>query len=151
MADVIIQRHQEDFTMGHRRCGQAFLPLALLVPLLAFGQGETQPLQSDWLQLVKGYRDPATGVEMREIEYGDTAGTRTVTLAIPKSSMQRSTAMEEVVVVGRRPDKPQPLDISYEWLDDYDNDNYGLVIRLGKNSNWPIRLYINSAPGYINP
>ena len=52
-------------------------------------------------------------------------------------------------MIGRKPEKPEPLDISYEWLDDYDNDNYGLVIRLGKNSRWPIRLYLNSSPGFI--
>ena len=79
------------------------------------------------------------------------AGTRTVTLAIPKSAMADPADIEEVVVIGRRPEKPEPLDISFEWLDDYDSDNYGLVIRLGKDSNWPIRLYLDSAPGYISP
>ena len=130
---------------------QLLLTLALLIPLAALAQGETQPLQSDWLQLVKGYRDPASGVEMREVEYGEEAGTRTVTLAIPKSAMADPADIEEVVVIGRRPDKPEPLDISFEWLDEYDSDNYGLVIRLGKDSNWPIRLYLDSAPGYISP
>ena len=123
--------------------------LALLLPTLAAADDDQQPLQSDWLQLVKGYKDPATGVEMRDVEYGDEAGNRTVTLAIPKSAVNSPGGMEEVLVIGRRPDKPEPLDISYEWVDDYDNDNYGLVIRLGKDSNWPIRLYINSAPGYL--
>jgi hypothetical protein len=137
--------------MRYSGCRQVLVTLALFMPLLAWAQSEPQPLQSDWLQLVKGYRDPATGVEMKDVEYGDTAGTRTVTLAIPKSAMNNPDDIEEVVVVGRRPEKPEPLDISFEWLDDYDNDNYGLVIRLGKNSNWPIRLYIDSAPGYINP
>ncbi len=130
---------------------QLLLTLALLIPLATLAQGEAQPLQSDWLQLVKGYRDPASGVEMREVEYGEEAGTRTVTLAIPKSAMADPADIEEVVVIGRRPDKPEPLDISFEWLDDYDSDNYGLVIRLGKDSNWPIRLYLDSAPGYISP
>ncbi len=130
---------------------QLLLTLALLIPLATLAQGEAQPLQSDWLQLVKGYRDPASGVEMREVEYGEEAGTRTVTLAIPKSAMADPADIEEVVVIGRRPDKPEPLDISFEWLDDYDSDNYGLVIRLGKDSNWPIRLYLDSAPGFISP
>ena len=71
-------------------------------------------------------------------------------LSIPKSSINKPSEIEEVVVYGRRPEKPEPLDITYEWLDDYDNDNYGLVIRLGKDSNWPIRLYIDSSPGYIH-
>ena len=130
-------------------CRRALLGLLLVFPLAVLAQEVSQPLQSDWLQLVKGYRDQATGVEMRDVEYGDEAGVRTVTLAIPKSSMSDPDTIEEVVVVGRRPAKPEPLDITYEWLDDYENDNYGLVIRLGKNSNWPIRLYLDSAPGYM--
>ena len=136
--------------MRYTGCRQALLTLALFIPMLVLAQDDPQPLQSDWLQLVKGYRDPATGVEMRDVEYGRAAGVRTVTLSIPKSSMQNPDAIEEVVVIGRRPEKPEPLDISYEWVDDIDNDNYGLLIRLGKNSNWPIRLYIDSAPGFIN-
>ena len=136
--------------MRYPFCRQALATLALSIPLLVLAQGDSQPLESDWLQLVKGYRDPATGVEMLDVEYGKTAGVRTVTLSIPKSSMQNPDAIEEVIVIGRRPEKPEPLDISYEWVDDIDNDNYGLLIRLGKNSNWPIRLYIDSSPGFIN-
>ena len=131
------------------RCLQLVLILLLPIPMALTAQEEPQPLQSDWMKLVKGYRDPATGVEMREVEEGAAAGSRTITLSIPKSSMNNPDSIEEVVVVGRRPEKPEPLDITYEWLDDYDNDNYGLIIRLGKDSNWPIRLYLDSAPGYV--
>ncbi len=134
----------------HSVRGLRFLLILLLAaPLALVAQEASQPLQSDWIQLVKGFRDPATGVEMRKVEEGDTAGTRTVTLAIPKSSHINPDSIEEVVVIGQRPEKPEPLDISYEWVKDYDNDNYGLIIRLGKNSNWPIRLYLDSAPGYM--
>jgi hypothetical protein len=150
MPGIMANSPQEGITMRYPGPRQLLLTLALLVPLATLAEGESQPLESDWLQLVKGYRDPASGVEMRDVEYGEEAGTRTVTLAIPKKSMANPADIEEVVVVGRRPEKPEPLDISYEWLDDYDNDNYGLVIRLGRNSNWPIRLYLNSAPGFIN-
>jgi len=151
MIGIMAHPHQEGFTMRYSGCRQVLFTLALLIPLASLAEGEPQPLKSDWMQLVKGYRDPATGVEMRNVEYEDKAGTRTVTLAIPKSSMANPADIEEVVVVGRRPEKPEPLDISYEWVKDYDNDNYGLVIRLGKDSNWPIRLYLDSAPGYIAP
>ena len=135
--------------MGFSSWHHMVVALFLSVPLAVLAQGDAQPLQSDWMQLVKGYRDKATGVEMKEVESGATADSRTITLSIPKSSINSPGEIEEVVVYGKRPDKPEPLDISYEWLDDYDNDNYGLVIRLGKNSNWPIRLYIDSSPGYI--
>ncbi len=123
----------------------AFLLLAL--PVLA--QTDNVLLESDWMELVKGSRDEAFGAELREIEDGDTGDTQKITLAIPKSAISHPDAIEEVVVIGRKPEKPEPLDISYEWLDDYDSDNYGLVIRLGKDTNWPIRLYLNSDPGFI--
>jgi hypothetical protein len=123
----------------------AFLLLAL--PVLA--QTDNVLLESDWMELVKGSRDEAFGAELREIEDGDTGDTQKITLAIPKSAISHPDAIEEVVVIGRKPEKPEPLDISYEWLDDYDSDNYGLVIRLGKDTNWPIRLYLNSDPGFM--
>jgi len=125
------------------------LTLLLALPVTLAAQDEPLPLQSGWMELVKGHRDPATGVEMREVEQESAGETRTVTLSIPKTSMNHPDTIEEVVVVGRRPEKPEPLDISYEWLDDYDNDSYGLVIRFGKDTKWPIRLYLDSAPGYV--
>ena len=123
------------------------LLLLLLLPFIALAQAEGEPLESDWLELVKGYKGKNLGTELVEID--DEGETRTITLAIPKTSMGDPDEIEEVVVIGRRPEKPQPLDITYEWLDDYDNDNYGLVIRLGKDSRWPIRLYLNSDTGFV--
>lgn len=131
------------------RCIKLSLTLLLALPLLLVAQDEALPLQSGWMELVKGQRDPATGVEMREVEEENAGETRTVTLSIPKTSMNHPDTIEEVVVIGRRPEKPEPLDISYEWLDDYDNDSYGLVIRFGKDTKWPIRLYLDSSPGYV--
>jgi len=150
MIAIMDHYHQKGFFMVFSSWRQLVVALLVSVPLVVFAEGDAQPLQSDWMQLVKGYRDKATGVEMKEVENGETADSRTITLSIPKSSVNNPADIEEVVVYGRRPEKPEPLDITYEWLDDYDNDNYGLVIRLGKNSNWPIRLYIDSSPGFIN-
>ena len=121
----------------------------VLIPLAVMAQNGTEPLESDWLELVKGYRGDTLGTELVEIEDGEVEGTQKITLAIPKTSMRHPDEIEEVVVIGRKPEEPEPLDITYEWLDDYDNDNYGLVIRLGKNSRWPIRLYLNSEAGFI--
>jgi len=139
----------EGFAVGylHRFCQWA-LPL-LLLPLALLAEEPSPPLQSDWMQLVKGYRDPGTGVEMRDVNYQKSDDTRTITLAIPKSSVSDPDAIEEVLVVGRKPEKPEPMKIRYEWVQDYDKDNYGLIIHLGKDSNWPIRLYLDSRPGYM--
>ena len=120
----------------------------LLVPPAVLAQTDNQPLQSDWLELVKGYRGDAYGAQVRKIEDGEDKDTHKITLAIPKSAISDPDVIEEVVVYGRKPEEPEPLDITYEWLDDYDKDSYGLVIRLGKNSQWPIRLYMYSNTGF---
>jgi hypothetical protein len=125
---------------------------ALLMPLLALAQETGLPMESDWMELVKGHRDARTGTELRAIDAdGDDAKYQKITLAIPKKTIGNPDAIEEVLVVGRKPEKPEPiLDMSYEWLDDYDEDNYGLVIRLSKDTKWPIRLYMRSDEGYID-
>jgi hypothetical protein len=127
-----------------RRC---LALLAIGCTPLALAQEGTS-LESDWLEFVTGSKGSTMGVELREIQPGDTAGTQRIVLAVPKKAISHPDTIEEVVVVGRAPEKPEPLDIRYEWLDDYDQDNYGLVIHIGE-SRWPIRLYMNSSPGYI--
>lgn len=135
--------------MRTKNCWQSIFWALLLVPLAVLAQTDDVLLESDWMELVKGSRDEAFGAELREIEDSDDGDSHEITLAIPKSAISHPDAIEEVVVIGRRPEKPEPLDITYEWLDDYDSDNYGLVIRLGKDTKWPIRLYLNSDPGYM--
>jgi hypothetical protein len=129
------------------RCHR-FIALLLLgcVPLALAQEGTS--LESDWLEFVTGSKGSAMGVEVRDIQPGDEEGTQKIVLAVPKKAISHPDEIEEVVVVGRAPEKPEPLDIRYEWLNDYDEDNYGLVIHIGE-SRWPIRLYMNSSPGYI--
>lgn len=126
-----------------------------LFSLFAFAvaaQSDGESLETGWLELIKGSRDSAMGAQLIEIEQGDTADEQKITLAIPKKSLADPRAIEEVLVIGQRPpatEKSRPIKIQYEWVSDHDPDNYGLVIRLGKNTNWPIRLYMNSEPGFM--
>jgi hypothetical protein len=129
---------------------KTFLGAAALASMATVAQEGTS-LESDWIELVKGHKGKAMGVELRDIQAEDGEGTRTVTLAVPKTSIAHPDTIEEVVVVARGPQKPEPprpMKIEYRWLDDYDEDNYGLVIQLGEG-NWPIRLYLNSSPGFV--
>lgn len=121
----------------------------LLFLVAAIGHSDDSAMHTGWMELVKGTRDGTIGAQLVEIEDGDTADTQKITLAIPKKSIGDPGAIEEVVVIGRAPEKSEPLDITFEWVSDYDSENYGLVIRLGRNTNWPIRLYFNSDPGFI--
>ncbi|AQA18392.1 hypothetical protein BST95_09235 [Halioglobus japonicus] len=130
---------------------KTLLIAALLASTSSATAEEATSLQSDWLEFVTGHKGDTLGVELMSIEPGGAEGMQKVTLAVPKDVVDDPDSIEEVVVVGRKPDEPEPIElpvqIEYEWLRDYDNDNYGLVIHIGEG-NWPIRLFMNSAPGY---
>ncbi len=126
-------------------CACMLLPAALTAQT-----EEGLSLQSDWMELIKGQRDSELGAEVRDVAPGEVAGTQKITLSIPKASVGDRNDIEEVLVVGRRPEKFEfPIKVEWKWLDDYDNDNYGLVIYLSEDSRWPIRLYLNSEAGFV--
>jgi len=119
----------------------------------AVAMGQTHSTQTGWLELVKGYKGSAVGAQMREVETDAATGEKVLSISIPKIAISHPDQMEEVVVVGQKPKEREPLiDIEYEfeWVEDYDADNYGLVIRLGKDSNWPIRLFLHADDGPRN-
>ncbi len=109
-------------------------------------------METDWLELVKGYKGSAVGAEVREVETQGEEGKQRLVIAIPKAAMPDQSDMEEVVVVGQAPGEIEfdiIPDFEYEWVDDYDNDYYGLLIRLSEDSKVPIRLYLQSEDGFI--
>ena len=106
-----------------------------LLSLYSLAQEGTS-LESDWIELVKGHKGETMGVEVTDIQPGDTEGSTRVYIAVPKVSMGHPDTIEEVLVVGQAPEESEPLDIEYEWVYDYHDDNYGLVVHLGE-SNWP--------------
>lgn len=121
--------------------------LFLLQTVRALAEGEA--LQSDWLELVRGYKGSVLGAELVSIEQDTTPEMQRVTVAIPKSALPARETIEEVLVVGRMPEPREPIEFTYEWLDDYENDRYGLVIHLRKDNKWPIRLYLHADTAVI--
>jgi hypothetical protein len=143
---------QRGFTMIPLKFWQSTASALLLSLAALAAHSEDGNVQTGWMELIKGSRDSTVGAEVIEVEPGDTADTQKITLAIPKKSIANPDDIEEVVVIGQRPEKPEkpePLDITFEWAADHDSENYGLVIRLSRNTNWPIRLYMNSDPGFV--
>ena len=99
---------------------------------------------------MEGYKGETVDAEIRKVEADEETGGQKLIIAIPKIAISHPDYMEEVVVVGQAPEERGPMfDFKYEfeWLDEYDDDNYGLLIRLGKSSNWPIRLFMHSDDG----
>lgn len=122
-----------------------FIAAALLLSCGAGAASADEGMESSWLELVKGYRGDAMGAELMDIEENEADATRKVTFAIPKQSMANPDEIEEVLVIGKMPEKSEPIDVRYEWVRDYDDDNYGLIIHLGSENNWPIRLFMNAS------
>ena len=128
----------------------------LIATSISFGLGSASAqdkamMETDWLELVKGYKGAGVGAEVREVGSDEEGGQRLV-IAIPKASMPDHSPMEEVVVVGQAPGKIEfdlIPEFEYEWVDDYDNDYYGLLIRLNEDSKVPIRLFLQSEAGFI--
>ena len=126
------------------------LPAILLAAVFAQAQ-DSELAGANWIDLVKGGKSEATGAEVREVKTAED-GSKQLVIAIPKVAMENPEDMEEVVVIGQAPEKIDfdfIPEFQYEWVDDYDNDYYGLLIRLDENSDMPLRLYINSDEGFI--
>lgn len=116
-----------------------------LLTLVFLAQPGLADKETDWLELREGAQDKATRATVLGVKESDNGDGTQVTIAIPKSTMKTTDEIEEIVVLGRAPkeqDKPVKLNVRYEWVSDYDNDNYGLIITLGKNTKLPIRLYL---------
>lgn len=132
---------------------KARLPVlaAAFLASLATAQDKAM-LKSDWLDLVKGYRGEKLGLEVKESRIDPETGKRHLVIAVPKISVGDADVMEEVLVVGRRPERPDLLpDLEYEWVEDYDNDFYGLLVRFTEDQQTPLRLYFSSEAGFLQP
>ncbi len=116
------------------------LSTALVCLASALGATET-----DWLELKEGHEGKKIQAKVQRIklpELGSDGGQQ-VTVTIPKNKIKDTNKVHEVVVMGQRDGKEEVLPgISYEWSEDYENDNYGLIIQLEKMQNYPIRVYL---------
>ena len=57
-------------------------------------------------------------------------------------------------MVARAPEKAKIPDLlpelETEWVDDYDNDHYGLLVKLRSDQKVPIRLFMSSGDGFLD-
>ena len=112
--------------------------LAILSPALC-------AQETDWLELKEGYEGKKIHAKVHRIKLPELGGDggQHVTVSIPKDELESTDKVHEVVVVGQRDGKEEVLPgTRYEWAEDYENDNYGLIIKLDKMQNFPIRVYL---------
>jgi len=126
---------------------------ALAVGLRAAAQDDISPgMQTGWLELVKGHIGDGVGAEIRDVRRDPESGERHVMVAIPKAALLDNRAIEEVRVIGRAPDRVEINlpDFETEWVDDYDNDFYGLLLRLKDGPETPVRLFLSTRGGVLD-
>jgi hypothetical protein len=100
-------------------------------------------LKTDWIEPVEGYEEATLGARVQTLEISPVDGSTTATISIPRIAVDENGTVEEVIIYGKGPDKTEPrVEIPHEWVSDYDKDNYGLILYLGKNANIPLRLYL---------
>ncbi|OUS10859.1 hypothetical protein A9Q89_10310 [Gammaproteobacteria bacterium 53_120_T64] len=101
--------------------------------------------ETDWLELKEGYEGQKIHAKVKRIELPELGGDggQHVTVSIPKNQLASTDKVHQVLVVGKRGDKEETLSgVHYEWADDYENDSYGLIIKLDTLENFPIRVYL---------
>lgn len=130
------------------------LAAGLTLATIGSASAESLGMQSDWLELVKGQRCETSGAQIMNVADSTDTGHQTVLLRIPKASLEGDADMEEVRVVARMPEKaelPELLpELETEWIDDYDNDHYGLLVKLRSDQKVPIRLFMSSRDGFLD-
>ncbi len=126
--------------------------LFVVLPLSAVA--ESLGMQSDWLELVKGERCETSGAQIMGVEKDNKTGYSTVMVKVPKANMSDDPDMEEVKVVAKAPEKakaPQLFpELETEWVDDFDNDHYGLLVKFSSDQEMPIRLYFSTGGGILD-
>ncbi|MFK7829355.1 MAG: hypothetical protein AB8B57_06200 [Congregibacter sp.] len=135
---------------------RAIMLFVCLFPAIGFAQ--SLGMESDWLELVKGHHENKMGIDVMDVTTDPETGEQMIKLSIPKESMAESTRdsddMEEVRVIGRAPDKAEPIDLFPEletqWIDDYDNGHYGLLVKFKKRQAIPFRLFMSSGDGFLD-
>lgn len=128
------------------------IAVSLLLPV-ASAQNDSGLLETDWMELVRGYRDEESGVQVRKVMKDRETGTMQLQIAVPKAAMGEGVEMEEVRVVGQRPEKFEFKkllpEFEYEWVEDYDNEHYGLLVRFTEKQKVPLRLFFSSESGFL--
>lgn len=124
----------------------------ILISLLFCISFKVSATDSGWLKQTAGETNER-GFSIKTIVDSD-QGTKLITVSIPKERLKEGKdTIEEVLVIGKRAEEREsPLkNVSYEWADDFENGDYGLIIKLKGDTRMPLRLRFSTDNSSINP
>ncbi|WP_373083119.1 hypothetical protein [Zhongshania sp.] len=117
---------------------------AVLLAVLTGSIANSFAIESGDIESRVGFVDESTGAKVEAIERGEQSGEYRVLISIPGKGDSAPIEIEEVLVSAPTV-TPDLEDIApptrYEFVKDYSADRYGLYIYIGKNKDWPFRIY----------
>lgn len=117
----------------------------LLVGSLAGLPAFAAEVQTEWIAPREGFTESGVGARIKSIEALPADEGQRVTIEIPRSAVAEGEIVQEIIVTAQRPDKTEsPVSVRHEWVADYENDYYGLVLYLGSKEQTPLRIYLKS-------
>lgn len=131
----------------------AALALAVFLVTPCVAQTPITPeMQTGWIELVRGHVDAETGAEVHGLAIDPETGHHDLTIAIPRSSVADQRVIEEVRVIGQAPERVELElpEIETRWIEDYDSDYYGLLLRFKEGPETPIRLFFSTRGGVLD-
>lgn len=126
--------------------------ISIFMSLLFCFSSNTYATDSGWLEQKAGETNEQ-GFSIKTIVDSD-QGIKLITVAIPKEKLQEDkSTIEEVLVIGKRTEERESLlkNVSYEWADDFENGDYGLIIKLKDDTKMPLRLRFSADNSSVNP
>lgn len=121
---------------------------SLLMALLALSTyADRQPR---WMSPEEGFIDPDSKAEVTSVSRDSDSGSYRVEIAMPKLNK----SIEEVLVIGTTPDKPESPQLrfipDYEIVNDFDSGRSGVVIYLDKKRNFVLLInYDDGSQSYF--
>jgi hypothetical protein len=101
-----------------------------------------------WMTPEAGFIDPESGSKVEEVSATPDKNIYRVTISIPKVD----TPIEEVVVIGRKEDKPEfKLPVEYEIINDLDKDRSGIILYMGTDREFALRINYHDGSHSVFP
>ena len=101
-----------------------------------------------WMTPEAGFIDSESGSKVEEVSETPEPGVYRVRVSVPKVDKP----IEEVVVIGQKPDqKSFEIPVEYELINDLDNDRSGIILFMGKEDKFALRINYHDGSHAVYP
>ena len=111
--------------------------VVLLASFASVNLAENSAYDSDWLSPEEGFEESKMGARIDSVTEMKKSGIQRIVISLPEADL----AIEEVIVLGKRIDKPeieQPK--RFEYVNDLETGRRGIVIYLGKRQKFALKF-----------